>query len=71
MYKLPKEIKEANPYDLDAPAFGEKVEINWKDEEHNLNKKYPRPDMSKAEEYSDFESLGCKHDTLLLRRDVE
>jgi len=51
-------IKKSTPYDLDAPVFTEKVAISWTDDKHNLVKKSPKPDMSKMEEYDDFNSLG-------------
>merc|ERR1712093_594769 len=57
-FTVPAEIKKEPPFAMEVPTESPAVSISWKSDKQNLVKNSPRPDMSKLEEFDEFEGSG-------------
>ena len=69
-FKVPEEIKKDMPYDLAAPPTTSAIKISWKDDKHNLVKLKPMPDVTKMEEYDEFDGEGSFFNFFTMEEDV-
>ncbi|KAK9896111.1 hypothetical protein P389DRAFT_210921 [Cystobasidium minutum MCA 4210] len=70
VYKVADDIKKEMAYDLEAPLDTKPVTVSWKDDKHNLAKLSPRPDVTKIEEYDEFEGTGSFFNFLSAEEDA-